>query len=396
MTVVRGRNFLHTPGPTNIPERILRAMHRSAVEFSAPEFISLVLKCREDLKPLFKTNGEMFVYAANGHGAWEAALANTLSPGDVILVPETGNFSTSWRTMAEKLQLQSRVIPNDWRNAVDPNAVEDILRQDSAHDIKAVLLVHTDTATSITSDVAAIRKAMDAAGHSALLMVDTIASLMTTDYRMDEWGVDVTVAAGQKGLMLPPGLSFTAASEKAMKANETSTMPRAYWDWADRMDKVSYRWFCGTPPEHLIFGLREAIDMINEEGMDTVFARHARLAGAVHAAIEAWSENGALSFNAIKPEQRAMSVTTIRVDGVDEIEKFHTLCREKFNVALGYGLANLMGKAFRIGHMGDLNEPMILGTLGTVEAGLKICGIPHGGHGVSAAVDYLAGAVSAS
>jgi len=390
MTVLRGRNFLQTPGPTNVPGRILNAMHRPAVEFSGPDFIELSRSCFEDLKPLFRTEQEMFIYAANGHGAWEAALVNTLSPGDRILIPHTGNFSASWQRMAESHGLVAVEVPNDWRNAVEADAVEEVLRADQAHEIKAVLLVHTDTATSITCDVPAVRRAMDAAGHPALLMVDTIASLLTVDFRMDEWGVDVAVGAGQKGLMMPPGLSFTAVSDKAVAATETARLPRAYWNWGDRMEKQNYRWFCGTAPEHLLFGLREAIDMVNEEGMETIFARHARLAGAVHRAVEAWSTAGALSFNAEVPAQRAMSVTTIRVPEDTDIEAFHGLLREKFNVALGYGLGALQGQAFRIGHMGDLNEPMILGTLASTEAGLIACGIPHGPGGTDAAIAWLA------
>jgi len=390
MTVLRGRNFLQTPGPTNVPGRILNAMHRPAVEFSGPDFVELSRSCFEDLKPLFRTSDEMFIYAANGHGAWETALVNTLSPGDRILVPHTGNFSAAWQRMAESHGLVAVEVPNDWQHAIEADAVEEVLRADQAHEIKAVLLVHTDTATSITADVPAVRRAIDAAGHPALLMVDTIASLLTVDFRMDDWGVDVAVGAGQKGLMMPPGLSFTAVSAKGLAAAEKAKLPRAYWNWGDRLEKQNYRWFCGTAPEHLIFGLREAIDMVNEEGMDAVFARHARLAGAVHRAVEVWGQAGALSFNAAVPEQRATSVTTIHVaDGID-IEALHVLLREKFNVALGYGLGTLQGRAFRIGHMGDLNEPMILGTLASVEAGLAACGIPHEPHGTSAAIAWLA------
>jgi len=390
MTVLRGRNFLQTPGPTNVPGRILNAMHRPAVEFSGPDFVELSRSCFEDLKPLFRTSDEMFIYAANGHGAWEAALVNTLSPGDRILVPHTGNFSAAWQRMAESHGLVAVEVPNDWQHAIEADAVEEVLRADQAHEIKAVLLVHTDTATSITADVPAVRRAIDAAGHPALLMVDTIASLLTVDFRMDDWGVDVAVGAGQKGLMMPPGLSFTAVSAKGLAAAGKARLPRAYWNWGDRLEKQNYRWFCGTAPEHLIFGLREAIDMVNEEGMEAVFARHARLAGAVHRAVEVWGQAGALSFNAAVPAQRATSVTTIRVaDGID-IEALHVLLREKFNVALGYGLGTLQGRAFRIGHMGDLNEPMILGTLASVEAGLAACGIPHEPHGTSAAIAWLA------
>jgi alanine-glyoxylate transaminase/serine-glyoxylate transaminase/serine-pyruvate transaminase len=280
MTVKRGRNFLMTPGPTPIPERILNAMHRQAIDFSGPEFQALARACLEDIRPIFKTRSPVFVYTASGHGAWEAALANTLSPGDRVLVPETGNFSFAWKDMAEALGILVDELPGDWRHAVDPAEVEARLAADRGHEIKAVLLVHTDTASAITSDVPALRAAIDRAGHPALLMVDTVASLVTTDFRMDEWRVDVAVGASQKGLMLPPGLGFTAASEKALRAGQAATMPRRYWDWRERAIEHHYKWFCGTAPEHLIFGLREAIDMVLEEGLEAAFARHARLAEA--------------------------------------------------------------------------------------------------------------------
>jgi alanine-glyoxylate transaminase/serine-glyoxylate transaminase/serine-pyruvate transaminase len=395
MTVLRGRNFLQTPGPTNIPHRILNAMHRPAVEFSGPAFIELSRSCLQDIKPLFRLqHGEAFIYAANGHGAWEAALMNTLSPGDRILVPQTGNFSNSWKMMAESLGLEAVEIPTDWRHAADPGAIETILRDDTAQDIKAILQVHVDTATSVISDIEAIRGAIDAAAHPALLMVDTIASLITTDFRMDDWGVDVAVGAGQKGLMLPPGLSFTAVSEKALAANKEAKLPRNYWDWGQRQQKEGYRWFCGTAPEHLIFGLREAIDMVNEETLEVSFARHARLATAVRQAVEVWGSEGAMELNALIPEQRANSVTTIRVAEDIDILAFHSFCRDKFNLSLGYAIGDLAGKAFRIGHMGDLNEPMILGALGAIEAGFVACGIPHGRNGVSAAIESLGQAVA--
>jgi alanine-glyoxylate transaminase/serine-glyoxylate transaminase/serine-pyruvate transaminase len=390
MTVLRGQNFLQTPGPTNIPHRILNAMHRPAVEFSGPYFMELSRSCLEDIKPLFRLErGHVFIYAANGHGAWEAALMNTLSPGDKILVPQTGNFSNSWMLMAESLGLNPVEIPTDWRHAADPEAIGEMLRADSGHEYKAILQVHVDTATSIISDIAAIRHTIDAAGHPALLMVDTIASLVTTEFRMDDWGVDVAVGAGQKGLMLPPGLSFTAVSEKGLDANKSATLPRNYWDWGPRQQKEGYRWFCGTAPEHLVFGLREAIDMVNEETLEVSFARHARLAEAVRRAIQVWGNEGAMELNALVPEQRANSVTTIRVaEGID-ILGFHKFCRDKFNLSLGFAIGDLAGKAFRIGHMGDLNEPMILGSLGAVEAGFVACGIPHGRNGVSAAIEWL-------
>lgn len=390
MTSLRGRNFLQTPGPTNIPDRILNAMHRPAVDFSAPDFIELANSCFRDLKQVFKTRGEVFIYTASGHGAWEATLVNILSPGDTVLMPETGRFSLVWRDMTESLGIKVVETPNDWRSAIDPATVQRVLSNDKNHEIKAVLVVHTETATGVTSDIPAIRKAMDAAGHPALLVVDAIASLMTVDLPMDDWGVDVVIAASQKGLMMPPGISFTAVSAKALEVSTHSVMPREYWSWASRMDQESYRRFCGTAPEHMIFGLRESIDMIFEEGMDAVFTRHARNAEAVRKAVAVWCSDGPLEFNAVTPEQRANSITCIRTPEDTYANDIRTVCRDTFNVSLGGGLAALTGRAFRIGHMGDLNEPMIIGALGGIEATLQILDVPHGKGGVMAAVDYLA------
>ena len=388
--VKRGREFLHTPGPTNIPDRLLRAMHRPAVDFSGPVFTALARSCFEDLKPIFRCSGPVFIYAASGHGAWEAALANTLSPGDRVIVPETGNFSASWSRMAEALGIVVDYLPGDWRHGIDPSAVEARLVEDKARAVKAVLMVHTDTATGVTSDVPAVRRAIDNAGHPALFMVDTIASLGTIEFRMDDWQVDVAVGASQKGLMLPPGLSFTAVSEKAIHVGRQTRMPRNYWDWRERLTEEQYIRFCGTAPEHLIYGLREAIDMVMEEGLEAIFARHQRLADAVRRAVGVWGDDGGVSFNALVPAERANSVTTVLVpDGFDG-EQVRTVCRERFCVSLGGGLARLQGRAFRIGHMGDLNEPMILGALAGVEAGLQVCGISYRSGGVTAAIDALA------
>lgn len=391
MTVQRGWNFLQTPGPTNIPNRVLNAMHRPAVEFLGPDFMAFCKELFVDLKTVFKTDGHPFVYAANGHGAWEAAIVNALKPGDKVLVPETGRFALSWVYMAEMLKIECEVMPNDWRQAVKPDDICKRLTEDKSHEIKAVLLVHTDTATGITSDVAGVRAAIDAAGHPALLMVDTIASLMTTDFRMDEWGVDVTVAAGQKGMMLPPGLGFCAVGERALAASDANKdMPRSYWDWRDRLnEKEFYRAFCGTAPEHLLFGLRASIDMLKEEGFDNVFARHKRLSRAVHAAIDTWAGAGALEIFAANPDERANSVTTILVDPAHDPIKIRDICRERFNLALGNGLGKIGDQSFRIGHMGDLNEAMVFGTLGTVEAGLKLAGVPYRPGGVDAAIEVL-------
>jgi alanine-glyoxylate transaminase/serine-glyoxylate transaminase/serine-pyruvate transaminase len=388
--VKRGREFLHTPGPTNIPDRILRAMHKAAVDFTAPPFVEMTRSCFEDLKPIFQTQGPVFMYAANGHGAWEAALSNTLSPGDHLLVPETGNFSLKWGMMAESLGLFIEHLPGDWRHGIDPDAVERHLRDDDEGRIKAVLMIHIDTATGIISDVTAVRRAMDNANHGALFMVDAIASLATVEFQMDEWGVDVAIAASQKGLMCPPGVGFTACSEKALHATQSARLPRNYWDWRERMTDAQYIRFCGTAPIHMLYGLREALDMLAEEGLPRVVARHERLASAIRAAVDVWCGEGGMAFNALVPAQRANSITAIRVPPGHDAEAVRDLARERFQVALGGGLEQLKGDVFRIGHMGDLNEPMILGALGGIEAALQCLHIPHGRGGVTAAIDYLA------
>ncbi len=390
MTVRAGWNFLMTPGPTNIPDRVLRAMAQPALEYAGPDFLELSLGVHNDLKKVFQTTGEVFIYAANGHGAWEAALSNTLSPGDLVLIPHTGRFSTSWSLMAESLGIEVRYLPGDGRHGVNATDIEQALAEDKGHQIKAVLMVHTDTGTTITSDVHAVRKAIDAAAHPALFMVDTIASLMTTDYRMDEWGVDVTIAASQKGLMMAPGLSFTATSEKAKEVGKTSTMPRSYWNWQTRRGDIHYTWYSGTGPINAILGLREALDMIFEETLPGVFARHQRLADAVRAAVEVWGAEGAFEFNALDVKQRANGVTAIRVNSGVKINDLHHFCRDRFNVSLGFGLGDIKESSFRIGHMGHTNEPMVLGALGCVEAAFEMLKFPHCKGGVQAAVDSLA------
>lgn len=390
MTVKRGRNFLMTPGPSNVPERVLQAMMRNAVDLGSPEFVEFSRRCIDDLKPIFKTDKDVFLYTANGHGAWEAALANALSPGDRVLVPGTGQFSEGWAIIAESLGLRPDTIASDWRHAVDPNAVEDALRADRDKTIKAVLLVHTDTATGISNDITAIRQAMDNADHPALLLVDAVASLATTEFEMDAWRVDVAVSASQKGMMCPPGISFTAVSEKAMQAAKATSGTRYYWDWQKRLEPEWYRWYCGTAPEHLLFALRAALDMLMEEGLQQAFTRHQRLANAVRAAVAVWSEAGVVGLNALDPTCAADSVTTIRLaDGYDA-NQVKALCSDTFNVSLGGGLGQLHGKAFRIAHMGYSNEPTILGAMASVEAALQICQVPYGKGGVGAAVDYLA------
>ena len=386
----RGWNFLQTPGPTNIPTRILNAMHQPAVEFLGSEFMDFSQQLFEDLKPLFGTEGDVIIYAANGHGCWEAALSNTINIGDKVLIPETGRFALSWGDFADRLGIECEVIENDWRQAFDPAKIEERLRADTSQEIKAVLLVHTDTGTGITSNVSGIRNAMDAADHPALLMCDTIASLMTCPYEMDSWGVDVTISAGQKGFMLPPGLGFNAVNSKARAVAKKCTRPGSYWDWSARLDSDEfYMSFCGTAPEQLMFGLRAAIDMLNEEGVQKVFTRHFRLSRAVHAALDRWAEEGALENNAVNADERSNSVTTILIEGSFDPLAVREICREQFNLSLGNGMGKIEKESFRIGHMGDLNEGMILGALAVIEAALKILDIPHGSGAVNSAIDSL-------
>ncbi len=396
MTLRSGRQFLSIPGPTTVPDEVLQAMHRPAVDIyggaHGGELYGMTTSCLADISKIFKTKGDTYIYIANGHGAWEGALANTLSPGDTVLTLESGRFAIGWGAMAEKMGVNIETVPNDWRHAVDPNKVEEALRADTERKIKAVLVVQIDTASSCVNDIPAIRAAMDAAGHDAMLMVDTIASLACMDYDMDGWGIDVSVGGSQKGLMTPPGLSFVAASDKAKEAQKTAGCNTSYWDWTARDEDEHYRKYCGTPPVHLLFGLRKAIDMLFEEGLDNVIRRHALLAGAVHAAIDVWSSGGAFEYNMLQPEERAVSVTTLRTaENVDPAE-IRRICVETFGVTLGQGIGDLSGKAFRIGHMGHVNAPMMLGTLGSVETALEMMGAIDGAStgGISAATKYLA------
>ena len=385
-----GRQFLHTPGPTHIPDRVQNAMHVKAVDFASPEFMDVAVECFEGLKPLFGLDeGEVFIYTASGHGAWEAAFVNLFEPGDTVLMPETGRFSRVWGEMGEALGLEIATVENDWRTAIVPDDVEEVLRADTAHKIKAVLMVHTETATGVTSDVPAVRRAIDAAGHPALLVVDAIASWLTTELPMSEWGVDVIVGASQKGLMLPPGLSFTAVGPKALETTKRCKTLREYWSWDARLGFEQYRRFCGTAPEHMIFGLREAIAIVAEEGLDNVFARHARLADAARLCVGEWAKGAALEFNAMVPEQRANGLTVIRVRDDLDAEDIRRTARDMFDVACGGGLALLANKVFRIGHMGDINDPMLLGALGGVESTLGYLGLPYES-GLGLAAKHLA------
>ena len=395
MTVRNGRDFLAIPGPTVVPDAVLRAMHRPAIDIYAGPLTALTDSLLADLRTVFRTAGRVYIYAANGHGAWEAALANCLSRGDRALVLESGRFATAWGDMARALGIEVEVLPGSWRRAVDPDAVEARLRADAAGEVKAVLAVQVDTASGTVNDVAALRGAIDAAGHPALLMVDAVASLATMPFDMDEWGVDAAVGGSQKGLMMAPGLSFVAAGSRALAAHRSAGLRTPYWDWTARDGEAHYMKYCGTPPEHLLFGLRAALDMILAEGMDAVFRRHRLLAEAVRRAVAVWAEGGAPSFNVEQPAQRADSVTTVRLAEGHDPEALRRYCDERCNVALGFGIGALGDRTFRIAHMGHVNAPMVLGVLGAVEMGLAALDIPHGRGGVQAAIDGLARAVPA-
>ena len=381
-----GREFLQVPGPTNIPDRVLNAMHRPAMDFSAPAFGELALSVFEDLKPVFGTDGEVFLYASSGHGGWEASLVNLMEPGDRVLLPRTGHFSDKWGDTAEGLGLETVTIPTDYRSPIDPDRVEQALRADPERRIKAVLAVHIETNTGVVSDLPAIRQAIDAAGHPALLIVDAIASLCTAPLPMAQWGVDVTIAASQKGLMSPPGVALVAASPRALEISESVATPREYWSWQRRRQAEIYRRFCGTAPEHIVFGLREALNMLAEEGLENVFARHTRLAGAVRAAVGRWCDSGPLEFNARDPACRADALTVILAPDAFDMEDVRTIARDRFRVALGGGMGR---NVLRIGHLGDLNEPMILGAIAGLQAALKVAKVPVGDGALDAAVDWL-------
>ncbi len=395
MTVANGRAFLSIPGPTTVPDEVLAAMHRPAVDIYTGPLIETTMSCLDDLKTLFATKGRTYIYAANGHGAWEAAITNVLSRGDTVLVLESGRFALGWGEMAKTMGIEVEVLPGDWRRAVDPAAVEARLKQDKAGRIKAVLVVQVDTASSVVNDIPAIRKAIDAAGHPALFLVDTIASLGTMPFEMDGWGVDVAVTGSQKGLMTPPGLGFVAAGPKASAAHEAADLRTRYWDWTQREGPEHYQKYCGTPPEHLLFGLRKAFDMILAEGLPAVFRRHRLLAEAVRAAVEVWRQGGAVDFNIAAPAERADSVTTVLMNGRDPAPLV-TYLRERCGVTIGVGIGGLGGKAFRIAHMGHVNAPMVLGTLGAIEVALLALDLPAGnGSGVAAATAHLGRNVAA-
>jgi alanine-glyoxylate transaminase / serine-glyoxylate transaminase / serine-pyruvate transaminase len=388
MTVANGREFLSIPGPSNVPDEVLAAMHRPAIDIYSGEMISITENCLKDLAAIFRTSGRTYIYAANGHGGWEAAFTNVLSRGDTVLVLESGRFAAGWGEMAKMMGVVIDTLKGDWRSAVDPAAVEGRLRRDAGHAIKAIMVVQIDTASGVVNDIAAIRKAIDAANHPALLMVDCVASLGCMPFDMDGWGVDVAMSGSQKGLMTPPGLAFVAANAKARQVHKCAGLRTLYWDWTLREGEIHYQKYCGTPPEHLLFGLRKAIDMLLREGLENAFHRHALLAEATRRAVEHWAEGQTMAFNITNPAERANSITNILMQDHDP-QRLLNYCRDKCGVILGVGLGEMAGRSFRIAHMGYVNAPMVLGTLGAVEIGLKALRIPHGGGGVQAAVDYL-------
>jgi alanine-glyoxylate transaminase/serine-glyoxylate transaminase/serine-pyruvate transaminase len=394
MPVKNGRQFLAIPGPTTVPDEVLAAMHRPAVDIYTGELVGLTETCLADLHTVFRTTGQVYIYAANGHGAWEAALTNVLNRGDKVLVLESGRFATSWGEMAAMLGVDVEVLPGDWHRAVDPQAVEDRLRADSAGEIKAVMVVQVDTASGVINDIDALRQAMNAAGHDALFLVDAIASLATMPFEMDEWGVDVTVTGSQKGLMTPPGLSFVAAGERAKAAHQNSDLRTYYWDWTIRDGELHYHKYCGTPPEHLLFGLRKALDMLLEEGLEATWERHRLLAQATRAAVGRWAEGGVLGFNVTASRERSNSVTTVSMEGGHDPADLLAYCEDKCGVILGVGIGDPGYPMFRIAHMGHVNAPMMLGTLGVTEMALSALDIPHASGGVQAAIDSLAVNVS--
>ena len=384
----RGRLFFANPGPTNIPDSILHAIGHVAVDFHDPDFVKMYDECWEAILRIMKTTQHMFMYTGSGHAAWEAALVNTLSPGDTVLIPETGAFSLSWGSMAADLGIKVQKVECDWRQGVDFATLTAILKADTAGTIKAVCAVQNETSTGMHLPIDQVRAAMDAAGHGALLMVDTISSLGCMDVRMDEWRLDVVVGGSQKGLMLPTGMAFTGVSDKAMKAAESSTMPKHYLNWK-AMASRKQRSFIGTVPTNQFFGLRESIRLIEEEGLENVFARHTRLARAVRACVRHWSGNNGPQLYCTNPTRESDSVTAILMPEGFDAEAIRKTTMQRFNVSLGGGLSKLGGKVFRIGHLGDLNEPMILGTLAAVEMALQINGVPHAPGGVAAAMASL-------
>jgi alanine-glyoxylate transaminase/serine-glyoxylate transaminase/serine-pyruvate transaminase len=385
-----GRHFLQIPGPTPLPDRVLRAMDTPIIDHRGPEFSKLAKRCLDGIKTIFKTTNPVIIYTATGTGAWEGALVNTLSPGDRVLMVETGQFATQWKTMAEKLGLKPEFIKGDWRTGADAATIEEHLRSDKAHAIKAVCVLHNETATGCLSPIDPIRKAIDAAGHPALLMVDTISSLASADYRHDEWGVDITIGGAQKGLMLPPGMSFNAISDKAIAASKTSKLTKSFWSWEDMMTMNKVGFFPYTPATQMLQGLAVAIDMLHEEGLDNVFARHTRFGEATRRAVRAWG----LDILCREPKYYSPTVTAVLLPDGHDADAFRNLALETFNISYGASFGPYAKKYFRIGHLGDINDGTLIGALGITEMALSLAGIPHKKGGAQAAMDYIVSAHS--
>lgn len=380
-----GRHFLQIPGPTNVPDRVLRAMAKPTIDHRGPEFTQLTFEVLEGLKQILKTSGSAVIYPSSGTGAWEASLVNTLSPGDKILMFETGFFATQWKNVAARLGLEVDFVPGDWRHSVDPHVVESKLTEDRKQSFKAVAVVHNETSTGVTSRIAEVRKAMDRVKHPALLMVDTISSLASIDYAQDEWGVDVTIGCSQKGLMLPPGLGLNGISKKALAVSKSAKLPKSYWDWGPMIESNRAGFFPYTPATNLLFGLRESLQMLTEEGLGNVFARHKRLGEATRLAVKAWE----LELLCQNPEEYSSSLTAVVMPQGYDADAFRKLVRERFNMSLGNGLGKLTGKVFRIGHLGDFNDLMLAGTLSGIEMGLALSKVPFSKGGVTEALNYL-------
>ena len=393
MTLRAGREFLAIPGPTTMPDEVLRAMHRPAMDIYSPAMMEMTDSLLRDLSRLFATQGRSYIYIANGHGAWEAALSNVLSRGDRILVLESGRFAIGWGAAAKAMGIEVEVLKGGWNRAVRPAEVEARLRADTQASIKAVLVVQVDTASSAVNDIEAIGKAIHAAGHDALYMVDAVASLGCMPFQMDAWGVDVAMSGSQKGLMAPPGLAFVAASPRARAIHPTANLRTPYWDWTEREQPEHYKKYSGTAPVHLLFALRRAIDLLLEEGLEGAFLRHRLLAEAVRRAVGVWAKGDALRFNIETPSERGDTVTTVVMVREGDPAALQRYCNEVCGVILGVGIGDLSGRAFRIAHMGHINAPMILGTLGAIEMALTALKIPHGTSGVAAAIEYLAESV---
>jgi alanine-glyoxylate transaminase / serine-glyoxylate transaminase / serine-pyruvate transaminase len=387
MVMHTGRHFLQIPGPTNVPDRVLRAIDQPTIDHRGPEFAALAKGVIAGTKRIFRTSAPVAIFPASGTGAWEAALVNTLSPGDQVLAFETGHFATLWRALALRLGLEVEFVPGDWRHGVPPEELERRLAADKAHRIKAVMAVHNETSTGVASRIGELRAAIDRARHPALFLVDTISSLASIDYRHDEWGVDVTVGGSQKGLMLPPGLSFNAVSAKAVAASKTAKLPRAYWDWPPMFAAAESGFFPFTPATNLLFGLNEAITMLEEEGLENVFARHDRLAEATRRAVRGWG----LEILCADPAEYSSSLTAVLMPAGQNADQVRKAALERFDLSLGTGLGKVAGKVFRIGHLGWFNELMLMGTLAGVEMALALAGVPHKKAGVAAAMDYLSG-----